>query len=165
MPYRRFLIVVSVLAAAAVGCASANAAPSEQIAGPTCERPVRTNWLRTPPSSFRGEKLKLDLVLVVSHNVPKAVSLLARQTAVQVRDIDVLSWTGSPAPPHSAELHPYLIRAIDKGPSSALEVRTADNDLSVFTFSLGCAHNLKTPIIVFLHSKPRLVFVQAGGAL
>jgi hypothetical protein len=137
----------------------------EQIAGPTCGRPEPNNWLAPPPSSFRGEKVPPDLVFVVSNDISRAVLLLARQHAVKISDTDFVSFTGFTSAPHPTGLHPYLVRAVDMGRSTALEVSSKGSELSVFAFNLGCPHHMKTPIIAFLRARPRLVFVEAGGAL
>lgn len=166
MTCRPSCIVALVVATAVCGGATpSNGQDTKRIRGPTCERLEPLDWLVAPPSNFRGEKISADLVLVVRSDVPRAVSLLERSGAVRINDEDIMSFTGAPPPRHPPGLQPYLVRAVDMGPSTALEVRSENGALSVFTFRLGCPHHLKTPIIVFLPAVPRLVFVQAGGAL
>jgi hypothetical protein len=166
MAFRLFPILGFALSLAVCGCTSApGSSVTERIVGPKCGRPRSNDWLVPRPSSFRGERISPDFVLVVRNDVPRAVSLLARRAALEIGEADVRSLTGSPSPPHPPALHPYLIRAVDMGASAALEVRSEKGDVSVLTFRLGCAYYLKTPIIVFLSAAPQSVFVQAEGAL
>ena len=137
---------------------------SPGIAQHRCAPEKRNEWLTSAPKDFVGKKVSPELVMPVTADLGRAVSMLEPRSAVPITEADVVSFAGS-APSHLPELRPFLVRAVDVHRSTGLTVSVEKGRLEVFAGNLGCPFHLKTPIIVFLREPPKQVVVEAMAAL
>ena len=133
-----------------------------------CNLPTTNEWLRGEvyregPDSEIGE----DLIFPVSINLPRAIALLKKDSAVAMSVAQARQFAGPDLKlPVNRRLKPYLVRAVfpSGDPTTGLSWGPHSR-LRVFAEGLGCNLYVKHPIIVFLDRRPKQVFVVASGAL
>lgn len=107
----------------------------------------------------------------------KAIQALAKESVVLLssKDFRELVYEGPPdesLPPDSLRattdlsgLKPYLLRAVSANTSNrSISVHRCHQDLLIFRGSLGRGKPQKDPVVVFLKSKPKRVFVSYANA-
>jgi hypothetical protein len=130
-----------------------------------CPPETPNDWLTRGGNSGLARPIDPELVLPVASELPRAISLLSRRSAVLISSSDVQRFTGRPAAPSAKTLRPYLVRALDVSRWSAPKLSVEQGNLEVFVGRLGCPLHTKTPVVVFLREPPKRVFVEVMTAL
>ena len=132
----------------------------------TCAAPTSNEWLRQGSSSGPVEELPASQVRPVAQHLDEAIEKLETRSALLLSDAEARRFSGVENGTSSRpKLRPYLVRAVYPTGNPMLSVRWNGQRLDVFAGGLGCAPFAKHPIIVFLESPPREVFVMASAAL
>ncbi len=133
-------------------------------AQPGCDAPVTSEWLKPPPAGGIGAAVERALVRPVTHDLPRAIAMLATRASVEIAPRDVVALSG-PGELPSGGLRPYLVRAVFPTAHPSLTLRWSGAGLHVAAAGLGCAPFSNHPVIVFLDRQPADVFVTASAAL
>lgn len=151
-----------------VGSALAIAVAAPASAQFKCDAPTKNGWLteglrwdETAPLVPPGRILEIE-----SAAVPEAIRALDRVAILPLdgERLRRLLGTGRPAAP-SANLSPYLVRAVYPTPSPQLSATLTGGVLRMSASGLGCAPFLKHPVVIYLERAPRTVEVTADAAL
>lgn len=130
-----------------------------------------SNWIRDETSGCSlQDQIKVDKSKIVDINPADrglAVKLLENESTVPLSRgrFKELVYGREPSdflpPSDRSHMRPYLVRAVSANTTNrSISVRRCHQDLLVFRGSLGGDGPQKDPVIVFLESRPRSVFVS-----